>query len=123
MNILDSKKITEIQQEFNTKFNNLKIEFYTSGHEEGEGSKDSERINPNETIGNVRQIQKTGDLSINGHLKVSTLEQRFLEDYGLNVQVFRRSGSIWLQTTSTDSWTLTEQNEHGKTPFYTTDSE
>jgi hypothetical protein len=25
----------------------------------------------------------------------------------------RKSGTIWLQTTSTDSWTLAEQEAHG----------
>jgi len=47
-------------------------------------------------------------------MKVSELEKIFLEDYGLNVQVFRNSGRVWLETTMTDDWTLAEQNRQGE---------
>jgi hypothetical protein len=30
------------------------------------------------------------------------------------VQVSRKSGTLWLETTMTDSWTLGQQNEHGR---------
>ncbi len=46
-------------------------------------------------------------------MSVSELEQLFLTKYGLNAQVFRRSGNLWLQTSATDHWTLAEQNRKG----------
>ncbi|MBK6949217.1 MAG: hypothetical protein IPH16_15200 [Haliscomenobacter sp.] len=46
-------------------------------------------------------------------MTVREFEQAFYDTYGLNVQVFRRSGNIWIQTTATDSWTLAEQNRKG----------
>ena len=115
MLITDDKKIADIQREFNAKFPNLKLEFYSEHHETHEGSSQNQLLDSKKTIGEIRNIHKTGDISVNGHLKVSTLEQMMYEKYGLNVQVWRKSGSIWLQTTSTDDWTLTEQNERGKT--------
>jgi hypothetical protein len=30
------------------------------------------------------------------------------------VQVFRKSGKVWLETTVTDGWTLEEQNLQGE---------
>ena len=114
MIIKDSKKIVDIQREFNDKFPYLKIEFYTKEHAAGDGSKDKEKIDPEVLVSEVRSIHTSGDLSINGHLKVSSLENSFAKDYGLNAQVFRKSGGLWLQTTSTDDWTLTEQNDHAK---------
>jgi hypothetical protein len=39
------------------------------------------------------------------------VENAFEEMYGLSVQVFRKSGNTWLQTTTSDSWTLNEQNQ------------
>lgn len=113
MIISDQKKIREIQQEFSEKFENLKLEFYTKSHNSESGSPADQLIDPENTLGEIRTVHKSGDLSINGHLKVSTLEQHFHDDYGLNVQVFRRSGDIWLQTTSTDEWTLAEQDKRG----------
>ena len=114
MIIKDSKLISAIQKEFNDKFPFLKIEFYEKKHAIGEGSEKTEKIDPGKIIAEVRSKHNTGDLSINGHLKVKSLEKHFADDYGLSVQVFRKSGDLWLQTTSTDEWTLSDQNEHGQ---------
>lgn len=111
MIISDQKTIKEIQTEFNNKFPFLKIEFYKMTHKTNEGSPDISRWDFNKTIGEIRTIQTSGDLSINGNQKVSTLEKNFEELYGLNVQVFHKSGNLWLQTTATDEWTLSHQNE------------
>jgi hypothetical protein len=92
----------------------LKLEFYAKHHEEGEGSEAKLQINDELTIGSVRSTHQEGALSIDGHLKVGSLERMFFEKYGLNVQVFRKSGSLWLQTIKTDDWTLTEQNSRGE---------
>lgn len=110
MIISDDKKLMELQKEFRTKFPYLKIEFYSQHHETGEGSDVNTLIDSNKTIGESRRVHNEGDLSINGHLKVGNFEQAFFDKYGLNVQVFRKSGGTWLQTTATDDWTLTEQN-------------
>jgi hypothetical protein len=117
MKISDSRTIAIIQAEFNTKFPYLKLEFYNESHEVGQGSILKSLIDKTKTIKAVRTIHTEGELSINGHLKVSTLEQTFATDYGLNAQVFRKSGGLWLQTTSTDEWTLTDQNEKGEASF------
>ena len=114
MFISDDKRLIDIQGEFNAKFPNLKIVFYSKHHEEGKGSPKQTMLDSELTVGEVRTIHNMGDLSINGHLKVATLESNFYEKYGLNVQVWRKSGSSWLQTTTTDSWTLTEQNNRGQ---------
>ena len=113
MLITDDKKLKDIQSEFNNKFPYLKLEFYSVAHEAMNGSPDVFKIYNENTIGGIRSIHNEGDLSINGHLKVSTLESNFKEKYGLNVQVYRRSYNLWIQTISTDDWTLTEQNELG----------
>lgn len=114
MIITDEKKLVDIQREFNQKFPYLKLEFYGKPHEAGIGSSNKVILPALSKIGEVRNVHNSGDLSINGHLKVKSLEQLFHQQYGLNVQVFRRSGEIWLQTTSTDEWTLTEQNDKGR---------
>lgn len=117
MKILDNRTIADIQAEFHAKFPYLKLEFYNQPHEVGEGSRLKSLIDKNKTIKDVRTVHTEGEMSINGHLKVSTLEQSFADDYGLNVQVFRKSGGLWLQTTATDEWTLTDQNKKGEASF------
>ena len=114
MIISDDKKLRDIQMEFSEKFPFLKIEFYARPHVSGEGSPEKEHLDLDQTVGEVRSVHNKGDLSIDGHLKVQSLEKNFAEQYGLYVQVFRRSGKLWLQTISTDEWTLTKQDRHGR---------
>lgn len=54
-----------------------------------------------------------GFIHITDDMPVSKLEQLFLDQFGLSVQVFRKSGSSWLETTFTDDWTLKRQNDAG----------
>lgn len=113
MQISDSRKLKDTQSEFHQKFPCLKLEFYEGKHEQGQPCHANKQLDANLPIGAVRTVQTEGDLRISGNMKVSTLEDRFWEDYGLNVQVFRRSGNLWLQTSTTDHWTLAGQNGKG----------
>ena len=114
MKITDDKKLIEVQEQFQALFPYLKIEFYAGRHAPGEGSRAEEALAPQLTIGEVRSVQKEGDLNITGDLEVRKLEQLFYEDYGLNVQVFRQSGHLWMQTSATDHWPLDKQNRKGE---------
>lgn len=114
MLITDNKTLKEVKSDFSQKFPFLKLEFYKGKHESSQPSPANLQLDENLKIKAVRQNHTEGDLRILGNLKVSTLEDRFWKQYGLNVQVFRRSGNLWLQTTTTDHWTLTEQNRKGE---------
>lgn len=62
----------------------------------------------------IRTKHNDGVLSIDGHLKTSTFEKNFHSHFGVNVQVFRKQGRIWLQTIITDDWTLGHQEHKGE---------
>jgi hypothetical protein len=64
-------------------------------------------------IGDCQRAIADGIIEIDGKMKVKELEKTFADQFKLNVQVFRRSGNFWLQTSMTDDWTLQNQNEHG----------
>lgn len=113
MLIDNKKKIKDLQSEFHKVFPSLKLEFYEGSHREGEASPARQQLNNERLIDEVRSIHTTGDLHIGGEMSVTELERMFLEKFGLNAQVFRRSGSLWLQTSATDHWTLAEQNRKG----------
>ena len=114
MIIQDIKTLMEVQKEFSQKFPFLKIKFYAGTHQAGETSPMQQKLDSQLTIGEARTIHDEGDLSINANQKISTLEQNFMEKFGLNVQVFRKSGNLWLQTSKTDHWTLAEANRKGE---------
>lgn len=108
------QNIQKIQNEFNSFFPFLRIEFIRDTIKKG--SRDSKNliITTNEKIGKIQSINKSGKISFRNDTTVNKLEEEFLKEFGLNVQVYRKSGSIWLVTTSTDEWTLKQQNDEGK---------
>lgn len=109
-----TRTIAEIQKDFNTQFPFLKIEFfrYALGLESRRPAAD---IVPQHTrIAYIQVPIIEGDLEVNDTTIVKDLEKGFREQFRLEVQVFRRSGTVWLETTMTDHWTLKQQNDHGK---------
>jgi hypothetical protein len=113
MFITDQKRLREIQVEFSRMYPYLKLEFYSKHHDEGKGSPKRALLASDKTIGEIRTVHNDGELQIVEDMTVAKLEQRFEEVFGLNAQVFRRSGNLWIQTTATDGWTLAEQNRKG----------
>lgn len=112
--INDHRKISAIQEEFNTVFPYLKIEFFSKPHKQGGASAKKLIKHGSKTLGECRTIHTKGHISITPKMTVVDLEQRFGDVYGLGVQVFRKSGKVWLETTVTDGWTLEEQNSQGE---------
>jgi len=109
--IIDQHKTTnQIQQEFSEIFPFLKIEFFKKSHNTFGGNSSKEIIQTKEAL----KIKSTGELHISSSMTVNELEQRFKSQFGLNIQVFRKHGKTWIETTVTDNWTLYKQNEEGK---------
>ncbi len=103
-----------IKNDFNAAFPFLKLEFFHEAHKRGTTSSAHSMYKENEKIFTVGHIRGSRRMVIHGDMKVFELEEMFEQDYGLHVQVFRKSGSIWLVTSATDGWTLEDENEAGK---------
>ncbi len=112
--INDSRKISAIQEEFNAAFPYLKLEFFEKPHKPGGASPKRTVRHNSKTLGECRTLHNKGRIVITPDMTVTDLEQSFNTIYGLGVQVFRKSGKIWLETTVTDGWTLEEQNRQGE---------
>ena len=113
LHISDDIQLKELKENFNNKFPHLKIEFFSEEHGEGEASTYKSMYDEELYLKDIRKNHTEGDLSIDGHTKTSTFENNFKEKFGVNVQVWRRSGNMWLQTTTTDDWTLSQQEQKG----------
>ncbi len=113
MLIADDKTIAQIQTEFSSKFPGLKIEFYKSLHDKYKGSSDEDKFPPETIIRNARKIHETKELTIRPEDTVAYIEMTMRDSLGLNVQIYRRSKELWLQTSATDDWTLEKQNSKG----------
>jgi hypothetical protein len=112
--INDKKKIFEIQKEFNDAFPYLQIQFFSAPHRPGGGSPKTKMLDSKKNLGDFRTKHNKGKITITAAMTVKELEQNFHEVFGLSIQVFRKSGKIWLETNVTDDWTLEEQNTEGE---------
>lgn len=108
------KTIQELQKEFNALYPYLKIEFFNKPHGAEEALPKSMMFNTDRKIGSIAKNGASGVIEISKELTVASLEKSFWEQFGLSVQVFRKSGKLWIETSLTDAWTLERQNEEGK---------
>ena len=101
--ITPETKISELKASFSKRFPHLKIEFFSGITRKIAGDEQLE-------VQAISGRKQPGALHITGLTTVFELEKLFNLRYGLNAEVFRKSGSDWLETTATDEWTLDEQN-------------
>jgi len=105
------KKLSLIQKEFNTLFPFLKLEFFRHQH----GIREMNSVNDRRKTDTILKLQHKDQshLVINESMSVGNLEQKFQDYFGVSVQVFRKSGRSWLETSMTDDWSLKRQNDQG----------
>lgn len=102
--------IGEVQKQFNSMFPYLQLEFYKSNADIKEGKK----LGAGKRIVIGQEAITDSLFDVMPDMTVKELETQFRKLFTLTVQVFRKSGTTWLQTTITDDWTLQRQNEHGR---------
>jgi hypothetical protein len=95
------KKIETLQKEFTQKFPYLTLVFL---------DKERRAIDISKSLSEVRQA-KGADISIIASLKVNTLEKRFLENYGLVVEVAYQKSDKVVYTKDNVDKTLNELNK------------
>jgi hypothetical protein len=92
ININTESSVKNIQVQFNSLYPFLKIEFLKS----------------------MASFINSGIININSKRTVAEIENEFKEKIGVPIQVFRKSGNVWIETTLTDDWTLEQQNKEGE---------
>jgi hypothetical protein len=114
MHIATNTTIQHLQDVFNAGFPYLKLMFFTKKHEAFEGSSAADLIRDNSVaVGSLQKKPSSGDLMIEASMPTWQVERTFEEQFGLHVQVFRKSGDLWLSTSRTDDLTLEIQNAKG----------
>lgn len=113
MKITNSTTLKDIQELFSKQFPGLKIEFYQKGHNSYEGSQKEQEIDSSVPVVELNPSVSMGEISLDDRQTVKTFESKMENQYGLHVQVFRKSDKLWLQTSTTDDWTLHVQNAKG----------
>jgi hypothetical protein len=112
---IEKKSLTsEIQKEFNTVFPYLKIEFYKPGSAVGKKVVGHLKKDGKQSFGEMINGHFPLKINIDSSRTVGQLEKDFWALLGLGVKLFRKSGSLWIETTLTENWTLGKQNLEGE---------
>lgn len=99
-----------VQAEFSAAFPGLKIAFFSKPHGESKGSAAKFLLQYKEMLlGEMSPNLEAGTLSIQPESVVWAVESDFEKKFGLHVQIFRKSGNLWLETSVTDQLTLAVQ--------------
>ena len=112
--INDQRKIHAIQEEFTKVYPYLKLEFFAKPHTANGATSKKIIKHESKTLAECRTQHNDGDIILTDMMNVAEVEQRFRDLFGLNVQILRKSGNMWLETTKTQSWTLIQQNKEGE---------
>lgn len=112
--LTNSKTIADAQEAFSQLFPHLKIEFFTRPHEDKAASWSKYMIFDHQKTLEEIGMLKEGVITLSNETITGEFEQFLSVRYGLFVQVFRKSMGTWLETTTTDKWTVGEQESKGK---------
>jgi hypothetical protein len=112
--ISEDATVATLQHEFQEAYPYLKLEFYRQPHAAGQPCPAKDKLLPDMPIEDIRMMHTFGWIDISHNRTAAALEEDFSRLYGLNVQIMRKSGDLWLQTTTTDNCTLGQMNEEGK---------
>lgn len=103
-------RIRDLNMEIAKTFPFLKLEFYRHRHKTGESSRLEQKMPDHTKLEEIIGIIKATLFEIQPSDTVANVEQRFQEEFGLPVQVCRKSGGLWVETTQTDNLTMERQN-------------
>lgn len=107
--------IKDLRKEFSLSYPFLKLEFFQNDNKTKTRHTVLSTVDHHKLLGEIWDQKKAeGVIEVTDNITVMELENLFMEEFGLAVQVFRKSGNIWLQTTMTDGLTLKQQNDHGE---------
>lgn len=112
LRVKKDRLIADVQGDFNKAYPFLKIEFFRKAAARS-GYNIKEHLPKSTQLAKVG-LTHEGSIKIDDSMTVGELEKLFRERFGANIQVSRKSGTLWLETTMTDNWTLQRQNEHGR---------
>jgi len=112
LQLLKTRNVGDVQHDFNQEYPFLRIDFFKEV-DGRPGSAIRQKLNRTAKLSSAGKVRE-GDVEIYDAMTVGQLEKAFREYFGLAMQVSRKSGPVWLETTVTDKWTLKQQNDHGR---------
>lgn len=113
LHIQRKKTVQEIKKQFAANFPSLKLELFQQPHRAEEGSRLETHLNDDQSLA-VLNLPREGYFFFKPSDTVAAFEQGLQNEFGIPVQVFRRSGDQWIETIQTDHLSLEKQNSMGQ---------
>ena len=106
LDLLNALTVGAVQQRFSRIWPFLKLEFYKQI--ELNGIRITKRLEAD------HPLRGSGPSAIGADTTVAQLKAVLSGLTGYAVRVFRKAGSLWIETSLTDDWSLHRQNEEGQ---------
>ncbi|WP_207492406.1 hypothetical protein [Aridibaculum aurantiacum] len=113
LNINNDTVVKNLQAQFNNLYPYLKIEFLAAPKRQN-GYSRAEKVPASATFRALYTLDKEVAIDVNRNRTVAEVEHDFKENTGLSIQLYRKSGNVWIETSLTDDWTLGRQNDAGE---------
>ncbi len=101
--------VGDFQKEFNTIFPFLKIEFFKPSSKSDTGNKTASLLSSSDHLSN-----DSSNIHIEKLTTVGQLKGMLSEKLGLLSLIYRKSGSMWIETSLTEDWSLERQNHEAE---------
>lgn len=105
LQVKDDMTVAALQAEFNAMFPFLKLEVKSELTK-----RDSSKAT---LLMHCRRQHNNGDFEVNPHESLVDFITRLKYEFGLQVEVYRNCGKLWIATTLSNTWTLERQNNEG----------
>ncbi len=112
LQVSKNKTVGELQSEFNAIYPYLKIDFYKMVH--GKPGLSIRQKLPVTALLHGGENTMDEEMEVHDSMTAGQLEKEFFDKFRINIQLARKSGAVWLETTVTEGWTLKQQNDYGK---------
>lgn len=107
--ISGKEKIKDIQHSFNKLYPFLKINFF-----KGILKEEINEVNSEKSVDQFLKDSTICIINMGYNKTIAEVEKDFLEKLGLSIQILRKTGNHWIETSLTNNWTLKQQNEEGE---------
>ena len=116
MKLTFSRTITikELKHQFSRNFPFLRLAFYQNEADATNGSAAQQGIGDEVCLCELKTLKKEGFFQLDATAIVAAFEQKIKEEFGLLVQIYRKAGVMWIQTTETGNQSLDMQNKMGE---------
>ena len=115
MKINRERTIMDLQLDFKKAFPYLKIEFFKTPDERDNAIDENGKLESHLNLEKISSFKNSGEFLLNQDMEVGDFESHLRQRFGLYVQVYRKERGKWLQSWTTDSWTLEQQNNRSRT--------